>query len=1175
MELEVAITEQVKQTLKLADQDIPAEASLIEFGLHSLAIMQLVNGFQETYELELNYVDFASMPTIRDWVSLLESGSSQEATQDDEVAEEQSGLVPVEGLVKKALLSEMQYSYWVGQQSTEVAAHLYVEFAGQDIDPTRLNAAIRTLFQIHPMLRVTLLETGEQEIGALDENYQLHIDDLRELSEEDIAPFLAEKREQLAHQKLLPEDGRLIDFSLTLLPEQQHRLHIDVNMIAADALSILQVYKDLALLYADDKQALILSDISYFDYLQQAEQDIALRRAAERDKAWWQSRLADIAPPPKLPLVPEQFRVDGHKSTSIHHVFSATEKQALEALAQQHKVSLSTLMLAVFSVVVGNWSSSNRFRLNLPMFSRQPYGKRVDHLVGDFTNLLIFSVELFEDEAFGKMLQRFEAERQEGIQHSAYSGMNVLRDLSRLHEATEVAPIVYTCGLEHGEVIPASVEDALGKATWCISQGPMVDMDIQLAQYGDGIFVNWDVRTSAFKEGVIDAMFDAYLSLVQGLVHAPTPSQQAELPLRPQLPLVQRQMRKFATPSLLGNTALESHTASLHNQFWQQVEQTPANIALMLANNGAVEKTLSYQQLAQQVTKAAAQLGKKGVISGASVAIDLSEREAHLVAVLATLTVGATLALLDEASSDETRLVDGKCDYLIKDGLITDTANSKTKLTVINYADLLAGATPKKLAQAETVPAQQVAYLINDVTPHTHIAVTHQAAVASVTDIIKTFGFNPTTRLLSLHAQTSKVSLLDMFATLLSGGTLVLVDQLTKSTPQQWGGLIQQQKINTLHCPALQLNTLVQQAETDALASLALTLSGGRATNTQAWQALRQHNKTAQLVSLGEAQHTTFYAGFTVCDDQKAQQSTYLTYGRPLSNVGFKIINEQGHHCPDFVVGQLWVSEINSEANSGSNGFEATGEHLATHYENKGMDWYNTGDFAYYLPNGEIQLCEMAEQSLSPQGAVIDLQRINTLICECDGVLDAAVQTVQHEGKEQLVAGVVVDKQAPQTFTPQQIQQRLAEVLPRHLLPSHYWLAETLPLDNNGRLDGQALLANSLQQAQQALNQQGNSQQMSGSALQQAIQFIVAKTIGVEVGNTSPEDDFFDNGGDSLLATHLTATINQYFKGCDLTIVDVFVERTPANLALKINEKLPNVAEKIAEVLLKVIRKQA
>ncbi len=65
------ITLQLQQVLNLQGQDIPADANLIEFGLHSLAIMQLVNGFQQQYGLVLNYVDFASLPTIADWVGLL------------------------------------------------------------------------------------------------------------------------------------------------------------------------------------------------------------------------------------------------------------------------------------------------------------------------------------------------------------------------------------------------------------------------------------------------------------------------------------------------------------------------------------------------------------------------------------------------------------------------------------------------------------------------------------------------------------------------------------------------------------------------------------------------------------------------------------------------------------------------------------------------------------------------------------------------------------------------------------------------------------------------------------------------------------------------------------------------------------------------------------------------
>ncbi|MGO2011597.1 condensation domain-containing protein [Pseudoalteromonas sp.] len=1156
IELEIAITEQLKQTLKLADETIPVAANLIEFGLHSLAIMQLVNAFQEEYQLSLNYVDFASAPRIIDWIALLsraQKSDEQKPLTDGDMMSDVPSLstfnldtIKSQPELSECALSEMQYSFWAGQQSTALSAHLYVEFDGQNINPTVLNQAIQVLFKMHPMLGVVISNNGLQTIADVDPNYQIEVDDLRDFDSVEIAQFLHQKRIRLAHQKLAIEHGEVIYFSLTLLPEQAHRLHIDVNMIAADASSILLIYRELASIYKGEHTQLARCNQSYFGYLHQREHDSTLKQTIQNDQAWWQERLKDIAPPPKLPAIAEHFRSDTFACDSLHHTFSQQHKQTLTALANKHQVSLSNLMLAVFSITVGNWSSTNRFRLNLPVFKRQPYSDNINCLVGDFTDLVILNVELRDDEPFNLMLQRLADERQRVQQHSAYSGINVLRDLSKLHEDTQIAPIVYTCGLEHGEIIPESVTHTLGKPVWCVSQGPMVDLDVQVAEHNQGILINWDVRVAAFKEHVISEMFSAYLALLEALANSP---QRAELPLTIQLPLTQRQKRQL-------HGDLYSHpptmTKSLHSDFWQQAKHNPENIALCFA-----EHTISYAQLAANVTNVATNLTAKHVMAGDCLAIELSDSEAYITAILAILSLGASYVVVNGNVSNQwtESYKKNQCQYSV-------TNNQTVASNQFSDAELVQqpAFSEVNFTVQELLSESSLAYIVLDAEHKTALKVTHQGIVSSLFDLITAFSFDQTTRLLSLYNPFQKLVALDIFATFSSGGTLVLVEQLHKVTPSLWAQCIQQQRINTLHCSATQLSALLNNAKEKSLASLAYVLAGVEPVATQLWQQLQSHNPSVQLVAMASAKQAALYTSYSVCDEHKAKQTAFMTYGIPLPSIGCRVLSEQKQDCPDHVVGQLWVAG----AAICTDDLSSVGESLATRYEQQGVIWHNTGNFAYYQQNGEIQRCGSASQLLDNQGYVIELQAIAALIVKLDAVLDASVQFVIDKGNKILIAGVVVENDTVQQHM---IHKELAKTLPRQLLPSHYYLSTALPVNSNGHIDQQALLSDCLQEreAQQARS--------NSSALQQAVGYIFANTIGTDISSNNLDEDFFSCGGDSLLATHLVAAVNQYFKGCELTVVDVFIERTANNLANKISEKLPEIANDIAEVLLKILRK--
>ncbi|EUA87709.1 condensation domain protein [Mycobacterium ulcerans str. Harvey] len=105
-------------------------------------------------------------------------------------------------------------------------------------------------------------------------------------------------RERNGHQRLAIEDGQVIDFTLTLWDGDRSRLHLDVDMLAGDAMSYRVLVSDLAQLYRG--ATLQSPGFSYRRYRTEYEPD---RAARERDRQWWQRRLPEMAGAPQLPTV--------------------------------------------------------------------------------------------------------------------------------------------------------------------------------------------------------------------------------------------------------------------------------------------------------------------------------------------------------------------------------------------------------------------------------------------------------------------------------------------------------------------------------------------------------------------------------------------------------------------------------------------------------------------------------------------------------------------------------------------------------------------------------------------------------------------------------------------------------------------------------------------------------
>ena len=521
MQLQHEITADIHHVLQIDGIQIQPEDNLVEHGLHSLAIMQLVDHFEKKYNTALSYADFAMSPTVHDWQSLIqENTKSVDAVQSKQP--KQNSILPawLDTLPTQTVpLSDMQYAYWAGRETESVSAHLYMEFEGKGLDLDQLQGAFEQLIQRHPMLSVSIHD-GQQNIQSIA-HQQIHIEDLTQFNTHEIEAHLKAKRKRLSHQQLNIAEGQVLDVQLSLLPEHRHILHIDSDMSAIDPQSFLIVVEDLTAMYQGQAlPALDLNQIEYFNYLAQRRHDANVQAKIQEDQQWWQSQLDAIAPAPQLPVIAEGLRQDPHQFERLIYIFNADERARLQSLAQAQGVSVRSLCLSLFAQTIANWSSQPEFRLNLPAFIREPFGPKIEHVVGDFTQISLLSLTLNPAETLLETAKRIEHDVDQIHEHYRYGGIHVLRDLSKRHQQLEISPIVFTSALNQGEIFSDQLQRILGQPVWCISQGPKVDLDVQIAYFNQGLAINWDIRTHAFKPNVIQSMFDHYIQSIQHVLTA-------------------------------------------------------------------------------------------------------------------------------------------------------------------------------------------------------------------------------------------------------------------------------------------------------------------------------------------------------------------------------------------------------------------------------------------------------------------------------------------------------------------------------------------------------------------------------------------------------------------------------------------------------------------------------
>lgn len=426
-------------------------------------------------------------------------------------------------------LTSMQAACWIGRGNHsalgEVSAHLYAEFDGHALDLHRLELALAQVHQAHPMLRLRITPDGMQTVAERAPSQRLEVDDFRGQSQAEQGEALEHKRRQWTHQRLDLTRGQAARFSVSLLAEDACRLHIDADMIAVDPSSFRVLMEDLALFY-ECPDSPRQPPPAFFDWCDAIHQDPALQAARAADRAWWRSKLAQIAPAPSLPApahaaaAPESHRL----STWL----SPEERQTLIQLARRRRMTLSSLMLGLFAQQLAMATGDKRFRLNLPFFWRQPVIAGAEQIVGEFANLTILDIDLTSADTLAGLCQQLASQMAERLSHGGYSGVSLMRDLSRHHGAAQLAPVVFTAALDldGGELFSERVHRAFGAMNWVISQGPQVALDAQVVSIDGGILINWDIRLDALPQAWITRLFNDFVTQLRAVAANPAPLDQ-------------------------------------------------------------------------------------------------------------------------------------------------------------------------------------------------------------------------------------------------------------------------------------------------------------------------------------------------------------------------------------------------------------------------------------------------------------------------------------------------------------------------------------------------------------------------------------------------------------------------------------------------------------------------
>ncbi|MBI5736024.1 MAG: amino acid adenylation domain-containing protein [Mycolicibacterium neoaurum] len=1138
---------EVAELLGIAPEELDPSADLIASGLDSIRMMSL-SGRWRKQGIEVGFAALAATPTVRAWQELVAEHAPAAPVVDVATAPDHDPGAPFS-------LAPIAHAMWVGRHGEQelggVAAHLYVEFDGTDVDPVRLQEAATKLAVRHPMLRQEILPDGTQRIG--DRGLPVTVYDLRALDAVAADARLERIRDDKSHQLM---DNEVLQISLSQLPGGRTRLHVDMDMQAADAVSYRNFMADLAAYY----RGADLPELGYTYREYRARLTAATPPPSEADRQWWAERIPDLPEPPALPLVPRGEQQNPLRSIRLWHIFDVPTRDALFAAAHRRGITPAMAVAAAYANALARWSSDARFLLNLPMFGREPYHPDVDKLVGCFTSSLMLDIDLAGTGSAAARAQAVQDVLHATAAHSSVSGLDVLRDMSRHRGTQTLATIVYTSALGLGDLFAGDVTDQFGEPVWTISQGPQVLIDAQATPLADGLMINWDVRVQAFPPGVPEAMFAYEIAELARLAESDAAWDE------PDPPALSADAR--AVRDAVNATTAAPSGENLVDGFFRNAEAAPAATALIASTD-----TLTYGELKERVLAVAGTLQAGGVGSGDIVAVLGPKGAQQIPALLGILTAGAAYLPIgvDQPVDRAARmLATAGVTFALVCGDDVPDVLATAGVPFRRMVDIGTAVTP---FEPVTVAPSDLAYVLftsGSTGEPKGVELTHDAVLNTLEFLYRHFQIGPEDRELALSHLESDMSVPDVFGILRAGGAIVMVDEDQRRDPDSWARLIARHKVSVVNFLPGWLQMLTEVP--GDLSSLRVVLTGGDWVRPDLVRALRARAPRMRFAGLGGATETAIHG--TIFEIGPASgpdlgipaNAPSVPYGVPFPNNACRVVSPTGEDSPDWVPGELWFT-----GRGIARGYRGRPDLTAEKFvEYEGRTWYRTGDLARYWPDGTLEFIGRADHRVKLSGYRIELGEVEAALGRVPGV-GAAVAAVIPAGGERpggydrdvLGALVRIDDAGVDADA---VLTAMAGLVPAHMIPQVIVTTDRIPFTVGGKIDRKAV-AGRLAEAELPA---GRGYRAPSTPLETALAHIMSGLLGRDT--IGVDDDFFGLGGDSVMATHVVAQVRDWLDTPTIMVPDVFATRTVAALAERLMERESEAQrlELVAELYLEV-----
>lgn len=1166
--------------------------NFFELGGHSLLATQVISRLRDAFQAELPLRALFESPTVAGLAAQVENFRRQA------LGLSMPPILPIPrdeqtSLPKEPVpLSYSQQRLWILDQLLP-GSPLYnipavIRLEGKLSIPA-LERSLEQIIARHESLRTVFRQVDGLPVQEIlpEVKIRLQYFDLQEFAEEEQN---ARAMQIAMEEALRPFDlanGPLMRIGLLQTEEEAFTILLNTHHIVSDDWSLTIFTREMFLFYTSEVQLeqgektgaepqLNLVDllpdltIQYADFAAWQRQWLQ-GTVLDQQMEYWMKQLTGSAPLLEIPTDRPRPAVQTYAGDQVTFQLLPDVHDGLREIGRKEGATLFMTLLAAFQVMLHRYTGQEDISVGTPIANRTR--SELENLIGFFVNTLVMRSRVSGASGFVELLRQV---RETALGAYAHQDVPFEMLVDALHPQRDMShqPLFQVMFVLQNAPRQTSWQLAGAPAATDLQLKPVemhegiarFDLTLMMVETPDGLSASLEYNTDLFDRSTIERMAGHFRTLVESILADP------RMPIG-ELPILTPSEKAYILGEWSQTAGEYPQGRLVHQLFEEMAQRQPQEIALVFQGSAAgIDESIrqmSYAELNQRANLLAHFLIKQGVERDTLVGICVEHSLEQIVALLGILKAGGAYLPIDPAYPQERQafMMDDAgiklllTQHSLQEQLPQPDQGARQLILLDRDWDEIAREGDWEKNPDSVVTGQDLAYVIytsGSTGRPKGVMVQHEGLTNLVYQQILGFGADAHSRILQFASFSFDASVAESLVALLAGGRLVLASKEILSSPPDLLQLMAQQQVNMATLPPSLLRVLDADEVLHSVPSLQTVISAGEACPKETaarWSVGRKF-----INAYGPTEATVGPTYYVVQARQGADGKTMelvgipegaatVPIGRPIANMKVFILDAHRQLAPAGVHGEIYLGGVGL-ARGYLNRPDLTQDKFVPDpfSDRPGERLYRTGDLARYLPDGNIEFLGRVDHQVKVRGFRIELGEIESLVGQYPLVKTAYVMAREDRpGEKRLVAYLVPeDYQRRDELTPAVLRDFLKNDLPEYMLPSAYVVVEALPLTPNGKVDRRALPA-----PEQSLLEQAVEYVAPRSDVEETLAAIWQEVLGLPVTEQRPTagvyDNFFEFGGDSILAIQLVSRANQ--AGLRLTPRQLFERPTLAQLA--------------------------